>query len=330
MPRKYFESNGKVVLDEADPDANIYIPLRSVTDYSPLDRTLTKAQRSGDPNALLNNRAIHTRVLLPSKYYVELETFVKHSPRKMLNSKELARVLNANVHPKLFSTWMYVALRLDLTCANACYRVMSPNATLLAYSGTPNIQQTRDQAALLSQIWKEQKNKLREQDTDASSRPIGDHFSSSASTASTIVEGALETLTIESAKSNIIIRAVQPRLLLVLVGGAPPRRTSEYFKTTAEARGDPRYPPSAATSNDSLTGGAHDSARDSPPAELLTHAHQDVVIDESMPAEYRDLTDNEKMQMLDIQRNKVDSATEFMRGDFANKGFVMPDEISIP
>ncbi|KIW04312.1 uncharacterized protein PV09_04605 [Verruconis gallopava] len=229
----------------------------------------------------------------------------------MLNAKELARVLNANLHPQFFSSWL----------------VMSPNATLLAYSGSPNIQQLRDQAALLSQIWREQKAKLGGQ----SSTSLTDHFSSSASTASTIAEGALETLTIENAKSNIIIRAVQPRLLLVLIGGSPPRRPSNFFKLTAEARGDPRYPPELVSPDSGSAGSAHDSVRgDSPPAEVLTHDHESFVADPPAQSQHRDLSEHEKIEILDLQRRKIDAATEFIRGDFESKKFVMPDEISIP
>ena len=122
---------------------------------------------------------------------------------------------------------------------------MSPNATLLAYSGRPDIQLLRDQAALLSQIWKEHKDKLKERDRNTTSEA---YSSSASTTVSTIVEGALETLTIENANSNIIIRAVQPRLLLVLIGGPPPHRPSDFFKVTAEVKGDARYPTESASS----------------------------------------------------------------------------------
>jgi hypothetical protein len=205
---------------------------------------------------------------------------------------------------------------------------MSPNATLLAYSGNPNIQQLRDQATLLSQIWKEQKDKLREQ--QHSTVNAAEQLSSSSSPTSTIIEGALETLTVENAKSNIIIRAVQPRLLLVLVGGSPPRRTSDFFKITAEARGDSRYPPETADSDAGSTDSAHDSTQGSPPPELLTQAHEEPIIDTSMPLEYRDLTEKEKTHMLSLQRKKMDAATDYMRRDFTSRHFIMPDELSIP
>jgi hypothetical protein len=212
---------------------------------------------------------------------------------------------------------------------NEIRSVMSPNATLLAYSGSPNIQQLRDQAALLSQVWKEYKDKIREQQS-VSMNSASDQLSSSSSTASTIVEGALETLTIENAKSNIIIRAVQPRLLLVLIGGSPPHRASDYFKVTAEARGDPRYPPETAIADAGSTDSPYDSAQRSPPTELLTQTPEEAVIETPMPDKYHDITATEKMEMLSIQRQKIDAATDYMRSDFTNKGFIMPDELSIP
>jgi hypothetical protein len=193
---------------------------------------------------------------------------------------------------------------------------MSPNATLLAYSGKPNIQQLRDQAALLSQVWKEHKDKLKEQ--DRATTPADAYSSSASTTVSTIVEGALETLTIENPTSNIIIRAVQPRLLLVLVGGSPPRRATDFFRITPEARGDPRYPEDVPT--------PESEASSDESAERQT---EEAITDEP-PTHFKDLNEVEKTQMLSVQRRKLDAATEFMRGDFTSRNFIMPDEMSIP
>jgi hypothetical protein len=117
-----------------------------------------------------------------------------------------------------------------------CHSVMSPNATLLAYTGPSDIKELRDQAALISILWREaeQEHKKRNpnsQNTDLSSSVV-------------LKPGDLETLTVESENSNIIVRAIQPRLLLVLVGGKPPKHDSlEFFKITPETVGDNRYPP---------------------------------------------------------------------------------------
>lgn len=196
---------------------------------------------------------------------------------------------------------------------------MSPNATLLAYSGKPDIQRIRDQATLLSQIWKEQKDRVKERDRAAT---VTDQYSSSASTTvSTVAEGALETLTIENANSNIIVRAVQPRLLLVLIGGSPPRRKSDFFKITAEAKGDPRYPEAQ---ND-------DTGNDEVLGEVAADAYEEAIIDVAhQGTEHSELSEKEKTRILDIQRNKMDAATEFIQGDLTSRSFVMPDEGSIP
>lgn len=208
---------------------------------------------------------------------------------------------------------------------------MSPNATLLAYSGKHDIQQLRDRAALLSQVWKEHKDKIKH--PDRSVAPADAYSSSASTTVSTVAEGALETLTIENPTSNIIIRAVQPRLLLVLIGGPPPQRTSDFFKITAEAKGDPRYPediPEKEGSAEELN--AHEPTRGrSPPAETNGHEHDQAVEDASdAPVEAKELSDDEQMQMLNLQRKKIDAATDFLRGDFTSRNFVMPDEGLIP
>jgi hypothetical protein len=155
--------------------------------------------------------------------------------KKMLNSKKLTELLTENVHPKLFPKWMWVLkpeLRKKLTNH---YSVMSPNATLLAYTGPSNIKELRDQAALISILWREAEHDNKKQNPKSQNVDL---------TSSAVLQpGSLETLTIESEKSNIIVRAIQPRLLLILVGGRPPNREENFFKITAEALGDARYPP---------------------------------------------------------------------------------------
>src|ERR1700712_320534 len=94
--------------------------------------------------------------------------------------------------------------------------VMSPNATLLAYTGPSNIKELRDQAALISILWREAEHDNKKQHPNLQNADL---------TSSAVLQpDSLETLTIESEKSNIIVRAIQPRLLLVLVGGRPPNR----------------------------------------------------------------------------------------------------------
>jgi len=91
--------------DEEDPEANI--PARSIISYCPLDRALMKIQHTGIVS-VLHNRSIDSRIVPPSREYRAIERFVQHQLEKMLNSKELTKVLNANVHRKLFPQWLYV------------------------------------------------------------------------------------------------------------------------------------------------------------------------------------------------------------------------------
>lgn len=57
-----------------------------------------------------------------------------------------------------------------------------------------------------------------------------------------IKQHEIHALTIETNHGNILIRAVQPCLLLALVGCKPKSSTSAHERFTSEARGDQRYP----------------------------------------------------------------------------------------
>lgn len=168
---------------------------------------------------------------------------------------------------------------------------MSPNGTLMAYTTPIDIRELRDQAALISMAWKDHSSKL-SSTTDTDSPPI------------------LETLTIETANNNIIARAIQPSLLLVLVGSVPPTR-KEVFKITPEAHGAARYPsiPSGEEGEEAAVIGSGGKA----PSVLST-----------MSSRERDV----KGGALHIQRKKIDALTEYLRKDFDAKGFVMPDDSS--
>ncbi|KAL1610581.1 hypothetical protein SLS60_002251 [Paraconiothyrium brasiliense] len=164
--------------------------------------------------------------------------------------------------------------------------VMSPNGTLMAYTTPIDIRDLRDQAALISMAWKDHASKLAEASPDA--RP------------------ELETLTIETANNNIIARAIQPSLLLVLVGGVPPSR-KHVFKITPEAKGEARYPPL-------------DVGDDA--AEAVVGSGKAASVLSTMSSREKDV----KGGALHIQRKKIDALTDYLRADFEKKGFVMPDD----
>lgn len=88
----------------------------------------------------------------------------------------------------------------------------------MAYSKPFDIKEIRDQAALISMVWKE------------------------AAKQCAAKSKQLETLTIEFTHNNIIMHAIQPNFIMVMVGGIPPNK-EKVFKATPEAKGDPRYPP---------------------------------------------------------------------------------------
>lgn len=199
---------------------------------------------------------------------------------------------------------------------------MSPNGTLLAYSTPVDIKDLRDQAALISMAWKEHETALQAKSNKAQG-PESTQPSDSP---------VLETLTIEFQHNNIIVRAIQPKLLLVLVGGVPPGRKPS-FKITPEAYGDPRYP-SAALDQESITDAPRSeeersSAQESPSSGDGTNSPKQKapsIAESHMSQREKDM----KLGTLHIQRKKLDAMTGFVRADFDSRGFVMPDDSSFP
>lgn len=191
---------------------------------------------------------------------------------------------------------------------------MSPNGTLLAYSKPVDIRELRDQAALISMAWKEQEAVIRQRGEQALP-------SDSSSSQSLTNPSVLETLTIEFGTNNIIVRAVQPKLLLVLVGGVPPGHDLP-FKMTPEAYGDARYPHQSVPAPDSSTGehGSSSSGQDE-------NESSTGLLSSSLPESHMSQLDKDmKVGLLHIQRKKLDAMTRFLRSDFESKGFVMPDD----
>ncbi|KAF2801076.1 hypothetical protein K505DRAFT_331170 [Melanomma pulvis-pyrius CBS 109.77] len=222
----------------------------------------------------------------------------------MLNALKLSELLAKNVDPQLYPRMF----------------VMSPNGTLMAYSTPVDIKDLRDQAALISMAWKEHEATFQAKHSKPSNQS---EFEESSS--------ILETLTIEFQHNNIIIRAIQPKLLLVLVGGVPPSRRT-IFKVTTEAYGDPRYPPidpleSDSAPPDQLPQGDSSAESSLPAGEDHNEGKKKAAsIMSHMSQREKDI----KVGVLHIQRKKLDALTAFIREDFDSKGFVMPDDSSFP
>lgn len=197
---------------------------------------------------------------------------------------------------------------------------MSPIGTLMAYSTPVDIKDLRDQAALISMTWKEQEARLQGKHANDANGDSSDQSTTPK---------ALETLTIEFQHNNIIVRAIQPKLLLVLVGGVPPSRKTK-FKITTETHGDPRYPPEenfepeqTPTSQPTES----DSSTDGPllPGDIGyigKGKNKAASISSTMSTREKDL----KIGALHIQRKKMDALTDYIRADFDTHGFVMPED----
>lgn len=177
--------------------------------------------------------------------------------------------------------------------------VMTPNGTLMAYTTPVDIKELRDQAAVVSKAWRE-------------------HCKSTM---------LLKTLTIEFSKSNLLVRALQRNLLLVLVGVPTPNRPDDFIKITPEGPGDPRYPPPVIPEPDET------SSSETPEGKVVSV--EDLDLDEgstgkqklapSVKSSTKRGKDNKPM-LLHLQRRRLDTLTEYIQDEFKAKGFVMPDD----
>ncbi|KAF2676163.1 hypothetical protein K458DRAFT_424910 [Lentithecium fluviatile CBS 122367] len=230
----------------------------------------------------------------------------------MLNAMKLSELLAKNIDPHLYPRIF----------------IMSPNGTLMAYSTPVDIKELRDQAALISMAWKEQESTRKQH---ASQREGGSEEPSPP-------PPPLETLTIETQRNNIIVRALQRSLLLVLVGGVPPKR-GNVFRITVEGKGDARYPAelvveegvAGPTSNPAESGGDAPQGED----EQLDWGAVGRVggVKRPTPSILSTMSQREKdvkTGALHIQRKKLDALTAFIRRDFESRGFVMPDDSNFP
>lgn len=204
----------------------------------------------------------------------------------MINISKVSEWLTQNadqhLHPRLF--------------------LMSPNGTLLAYSKPVDIKELRDQAALISLAWKDS---------------CTDRQKSNSRTDATNTKPALQTLTIETEDCNIIVRLLQPELLLVLVGLLPPWKR-QPFRITAEGTGDSRYPEAdGEMSRPNSSANLHPGNAAS---NAGTSKNKAPSIMSNMSQRDRDI----KSGTLHIQRKRLDALAEYILKDFEDTGFVMP------
>lgn len=129
----------------------------------------------------------------------------------MLNAKALSELLSHNRDDRLCKRWY----------------LMTPNGTLLAHSQPTDINDLRKQAAIAAITWQEHQR----HNSDGS---LADSFHGEIREDGE-PQQPLHVLTIESEASNVLIRQVQPQLLLALEGGVPPRRAGFGRRVTAES-----------------------------------------------------------------------------------------------
>ncbi|KAG9189176.1 hypothetical protein G6011_06044 [Alternaria panax] len=194
--------------------------------------------------------------------------------------------------------------------------LMSPNGTLLAYSKPVQTKELRDQAALISMTWKDhcqgrQKLSLRNGNTqDQALKP------------------ALKTLTIETPDCNIIVRLLQPELLLVLIGRIAPGK-KQAFKISAEGQGDPRYPeadaPESRPSSRSQLLPVNAATDSSGAEDRLTTKNKAPSLLSNMSQRDRDI----RSGALHVQRKQLDRLAEYALQDFAQTGFIMPADADL-
>ncbi|KAF2205374.1 hypothetical protein GQ43DRAFT_428157 [Delitschia confertaspora ATCC 74209] len=226
----------------------------------------------------------------------------------MINALKLSELLTKNVDPDLYPRMF----------------VMSPNGTLLAYSTPVDIKELRDQAALISMAWKEQDAALQAKAAKGSIQ--SEACQSSDSSTSSV----LETLTIEFQHNNVIVRAIQPKLLLVLVGGVPPNR-KPIFKMTPEAYGGARYPSAerreeVSTSQLQQNPSISENVTPERAESSARNRNTPSIASSTMSQKQKDI----KLGILHIQRKKLDAMSKYLRAEFDAKSFVMPDDGSFP
>lgn len=198
--------------------------------------------------------------------------------------------------------------------------LMSPNGTLLAYSTPVDIKELRDQAALISIAWKEHCQGRQKPTISQRKEARGSETATGASS----LQPALRTLTIQSQACNILVRLLQPELLLVLVGSIPPKK-NQSFRINAEGDGDPRYP--SADASPSRPGSSPRLLQGDGANESLKPTGSEVSGKGKAPSIMSNMSQREKdirHGVLHVQRKRLDALADYALRDFESTGFVMP------
>lgn len=183
---------------------------------------------------------------------------------------------------------------------------MTPNGSLMAYTLPANMKELRDQVAIISMSWKDHLELKDSQNYESQDDLEGLNESSKR----IMRPDALETLTIEFDNRNVIVKYLQPKLLLVLEGGVPPGR-KRPLKVTPEAPGEARYPPD--DQGDLMNGSMNNS----------------VVMGSSVGSKASTTTSSasfRRMTVLHVQRRKMEIMAQTIKDELQKSGFQMPDD----
>lgn len=128
---------------------------------------------------------------------------------------------------------------------------------------------------------------------------------------------------------NVIVRSIQPQILLVLVGGVPPYRKVD-FKLTAEMQGDAPYPPSEVGSDPRERSFIHhaengDTSKSPRNEGWKSNSASPRSSSHSPPPDPAGRNEHRKRGILRIHRKKLDALSTYITHDFEKRGFVMPN-----
>ncbi|KAK3673997.1 hypothetical protein LTR78_006199 [Recurvomyces mirabilis] len=187
----------------------------------------------------------------------------------MLNTKALTELLSLNTDERLCKRWY----------------LMTPSGTLLASSQPTDAKDLRKQVAFATLSWQEHLS--------------GEELAEHGQAEQRGPDRGLQTLSIETEAINVVVRKLQPHLLLVLEGGVPPRKRSFMPRTTAEGRNGELLQP-ARTAESSLA------------ASLSSQIDLNVTTAPS--------------SVLALHKKKLEAMAAAILADFERTGFKMPGE----
>lgn len=121
-------------------------------------------------------------------------------------------------------------------------------------------------------------------------------------------------------KKNVLVRLLQPKLLLVLEGGVPPSRTTRALQITPEGRGDAVYPSLVDGAGEKLQG----QGVGSPSSSSVGSGTVGVNGSGAGGGGGREGGGGGRVKVLALHRRKLDAMARAITGELARVGFEMP------